>query len=58
MTPWPLCRQETAPENLRKSHFLPKALYYVGKKKLQFATRAAKGEMRKHIKDLLLCEAC
>lgn len=31
-------RRETAPENLRKNHFVPKALYYVGKKKLQFAT--------------------
>src|ERR1035441_5333740 len=36
--PVPLCRREIAPENLRKSHFVPKALYYVGKKKLQFAT--------------------
>jgi hypothetical protein len=54
----PLCRRETAPENLRKSHFIPKALYYVGDKTLQFATRAAKGEVQKHIKDLLLCDDC
>jgi hypothetical protein len=54
----PLCWRDTAPENLRKSHFIPKALYYTGDKKLQYATRAAKGIVRKHIKDLLLCYAC
>jgi hypothetical protein len=54
----PLCEQPTAPGDLRKSHFIPKAFYYVGKKKLQFATRAAKGEVHKHIKNVLLCKAC
>jgi hypothetical protein len=58
MTVCPLCRRYTAPENLRESHFIPKALYYVGNKTLQFATRAAKGEVQKHINDLLLCDAC
>jgi hypothetical protein len=58
MTLCPLCRRETAPENLRKSHFIPAALYHRGGKKLLFATRSWKGETKTQIKDLLLCDAC
>src|ERR1017187_7073058 len=54
----PLCRLDTAAEDFRESHFIPASLYHKGKKKLQFATRAAKGEVWKEIKDVLLCKRC
>jgi hypothetical protein len=58
----PLCRRDTAPEDFRKSHYVPKAFYYTGtkrdKKPLQFATRSWKGESEREIKDVLLCKEC
>jgi hypothetical protein len=54
----PLCRREIEIGQLRKSHFIPRALYHSGKSDLQFATRSSSGKIKRHISDLLLCNAC
>jgi hypothetical protein len=54
----PLCQAAKDIEEFRKSHFMPAALYHSGKKGLQYGTRSRTGRMERHIKDLLLCNAC
>jgi hypothetical protein len=57
-TQCPLCTQHVEIKDLRKSHFMPAALYRAGKHDLEYATRISSGKMIKHIKDLLLCKNC
>jgi hypothetical protein len=54
----PLCNAEKDAGHFRKSHFIPASLYHSGKKGLQFGTRSGSGKIERHIKDLLLCDAC
>lgn len=54
----PLCQQDTDVAQLRKSHFIPAALYRPKNGSLRYGTRSASGKLTKHIKDFLLCSDC
>jgi hypothetical protein len=54
----PLCQDAKDVKEFRKSHFIPAGLYHSGKKGLQYGTRSGTGRLERHIKDLLLCNAC
>lgn len=50
-----LCLQE---KDLQESHFMPRALYSSGKKRMEFATRSGSGFDPVELKAHLLCFDC
>ena len=54
----PLCRQKVDSSQLRKSHFMPAALYRGGTGSPTYGTRTATSVLAQEVRELLLCSSC